>query len=45
VNLKRAAEMLPDDWARYCEIKRVIFRLMAEADTIAARLRGVIASA
>jgi hypothetical protein len=44
VNLKRAAEMLPDDWMRYCEIKREIFRLMAEADTVATRLRGVVAS-
>ena len=44
VNLQRAAEMLPDDWTRYCEIKQEIFRLMAEADIIADRLRGVVAS-
>ena len=44
VNLKRAAEMLPDDWKRYSEIKQEIFRLVAAADTIAARLRGVVAS-
>lgn len=44
VNLKQAAEMMPDDWSRYCAIKRELFRLMAEADTIAARLRGVVAS-
>src|SRR6202040_537414 len=44
VNLKRAAEMLPDDWIRYCEIKQEIFRLMTEADNIATRLRAVVAS-
>jgi HNH endonuclease len=43
VNVNRATEMLPDDWARYCEIKQEVFRLMAEADNIAARLRGVVA--
>jgi hypothetical protein len=36
--------MLPDDWKRYSEIKQEIFRLVAAADTIAARLRGVVAS-
>lgn len=44
VNLKRAAEILPDDWMRYCEIKQQILRLMAEADTVATRLRSVVAS-
>jgi 5-methylcytosine-specific restriction endonuclease McrA len=44
VNLKRAAETLPDDWARYCAIKQEIFKLMAEADTIATRLRGLVAA-
>jgi hypothetical protein len=44
VNLKYAAEQLPDEWTRYCEIKQEIFRLMAEADTIAAHLRDVVVS-
>ena len=35
---------MPDEWTRYCEIKREIFQLMAEADAIAARLRGIVAS-
>ncbi len=44
VNLKEVAERMPDEWTRYCEIKREIFQLMAEADAIAARLRGIVAS-
>lgn len=44
VNLNQAAEIMPDDWSRYCDIKKEVFRLMEEADTIAARLRGVVAS-
>lgn len=44
VTLDRAAEMLPGDWMRYREIKEKLFLLMAEADAIAARLRGVVAS-
>jgi len=44
VNLKQAAELLPDDWTRYCAIKQEVFRLMEEADIIATRLRGVVAS-
>jgi hypothetical protein len=44
VNLKRAAEKLPADWARYSAIKQEIFKLMAEADSIAARHRAVVAS-
>jgi 5-methylcytosine-specific restriction endonuclease McrA len=44
VNLKRAAEKLPADWARYSAIKQEIFKLMDEADSIAARLRAVVAS-
>ncbi len=44
VNLKQAGEILPDDWIRYSEIKKEIFELMAKADTIAARLRSVVAS-
>jgi hypothetical protein len=43
VNLKRAAEMLPAEWERYSAIKHEIFSLMAEADKIASRLRGVVA--
>jgi hypothetical protein len=42
VDLKRAAEMLPEDSARYAELKNEIFRLMAQADTIAVRLRAVV---
>jgi 5-methylcytosine-specific restriction endonuclease McrA len=44
VNLKKAAETLPDEWARYYAIKHEIFRLMEEADTIALRLRGSVAA-
>jgi hypothetical protein len=44
VNLEQAAELLPEEWARYCQIKQEIFRLMAEADKIATRLRTVVAS-
>lgn len=42
VDLKRAAALLPKDWKRYAEIKQSIFKLMAEADTIAARLREAV---
>jgi hypothetical protein len=44
VNLKRTAEIFPGDWKRYCAIKQEIFHLMAEADTIATRLRSVVAA-
>lgn len=44
VNLKYAAEQLPNEWMRYCETKREVFRLMAEADVIAANLRDVVIS-
>ena len=42
VDLKQAAEKMPDDWSRYCAIKQEVFRLVAEADTIATRLRGAV---
>ncbi|MGA3130658.1 MAG: HNH endonuclease [Terracidiphilus sp.] len=44
VNLNYAAEQLPNEWMRYREIKKEIFRLMAEADAIAAHLRDVVVS-
>jgi len=44
VNLKRAAEMFPSEWERYDAIKQHIFNLMTEADTIARRLRDVVAA-
>jgi hypothetical protein len=43
VDLKRAAGIMPAEWARYGAIRQEIFRLMTEADTIASRLRAVVA--
>ncbi|MGB7548236.1 MAG: HNH endonuclease [Terracidiphilus sp.] len=44
VDTKRAEEMLPDCWKRYCEIKQEIFGLMGEADALADQLRSVVVS-
>lgn len=44
VNLQRTEEKCPEDWKRYHEIKDEIFKLMGEADTIANRLRSMVAS-
>jgi RNA polymerase subunit RPABC4/transcription elongation factor Spt4 len=44
VNTGRAAELRPDEWKRYGEIKEKIFELMKEADNIAKNLRDVVVS-
>jgi len=42
VSLEYAKKQSPDDWTRYGQIKDEIFKLMNEADDVAARLRDTI---
>jgi hypothetical protein len=44
VDLERLALLMPEKWARFCELKRLMFSFMAEADEIAAELCSAVAS-
>jgi hypothetical protein len=44
IDLERLAILMPELWARYCELKRLLFTSMAEADEIAAELCREVAS-
>lgn len=44
IHLDNAEAQVAPEWRRYAQIKQEILELMSEADAIAAKIRGVIAS-